>query len=105
LVGRRCRAAVAGAVVETWPLEDYRARRPGCSPPATPLIRTAKAIPGDPKVSARLRLIDLPAGSQTSSDLGNVYAGRAGIELRRHSSDLSTACTLLAATRGTRYAS
>jgi hypothetical protein len=76
------------------PFEDYRARPPGCSPPATPLIRTAKAIPGDPKVSARLRLIDLPAGSQTSSHLGNVYAGRAGIELRRHSSELSTACTL-----------
>jgi hypothetical protein len=62
--------------------------------------------PGRPKVSARLRLIDLPAGSQTSSDLGNVYAGRAGIELRRHSSELSTASTLFAryAPR-TRYAS
>jgi len=42
-------------------------------------IRAAKPIPDDPKVAARLRV---------TSDGAGVYAGRAGIELRGHSSQL-----------------
>jgi CotH kinase protein len=52
-------------------------------------IRTAKAIPDDPKLAARVRVIDRPGRrANRTSDPGNVYAGRAGIELRGHSSQL-----------------
>jgi hypothetical protein len=50
-------------------------------------IRTAKAIPNEPKVGARVRVIDRAGGrANRTSDPGNVYAGRAGIETRGHSS-------------------
>jgi hypothetical protein len=43
------------------------------------VVRSAKAIPDDPKVAARVRVTD---------DRGKAYAGRAGIELRGHSSQV-----------------
>jgi hypothetical protein len=52
-------------------------------------IRAAKPIPDDPKVAARIRVIDRPGRrANRTSDPGNVYAGGAGIELRGHSSQL-----------------
>ena len=52
-------------------------------------VRTAKAIPDDPKVAARVRVIDRPgARANRTSDRADVYTGRAGIELRGHSSQL-----------------
>jgi hypothetical protein len=53
------------------------------------VVRSAKAIPDDPKVAARVRVIDRPGRrANRPSDRGNVYAGRAGIETRGHSSQL-----------------
>jgi hypothetical protein len=53
------------------------------------VVRSAGAVPDDPKVAARVRIIDRPgARANRSSDSGNVYAGRAGIETRGHSSQL-----------------
>jgi CotH kinase protein len=52
-------------------------------------IRAAKAIPDDPKAPARVRVIDRTGRrANRPSDPGNVYSGRAGIELRGHSSQL-----------------
>jgi hypothetical protein len=53
------------------------------------VVRTAGAVPDDPKVGARVRVIDRPGPrANTTSHRGNVYAGRAGIETRGHSSQL-----------------
>jgi hypothetical protein len=53
------------------------------------VVRTAGPVPDDPKVAARMRVIDRPgARANTPSHAGNVYAGRAGIETRGHSSQL-----------------
>jgi hypothetical protein len=53
------------------------------------VVRTAGAVPDDPKVGARVRVIDRrgPRANMTSHR-GNIYAGRAGIETRGHSSQL-----------------
>ena len=53
------------------------------------MVRTAGAVPNEPKAAARLRVIDRPGpGANRGSDRGNVYAGAAGIETRGHSSQL-----------------
>jgi hypothetical protein len=52
-------------------------------------VRSAKAIPDDPKVAASVRVIERPGQrANRTSDPGNVYSGRAGIELRGHSSQM-----------------
>jgi CotH kinase protein len=52
-------------------------------------IKTSRAIPNEPKVAARVRVIHRPARrANRASDGGNVYTGRAGIETRGHSSQL-----------------
>lgn len=55
---------------------------------ALPLVvlKTDRAIPNDPKVRARVRVIDRRRGPNRTRDRGNVYAGFGGIELRGHSS-------------------
>ena len=53
------------------------------------VIGTAGGIPNEPKAPARVRVIDRPGRlANRPSDPGNVYAGRAGIETRGHSSQL-----------------
>jgi hypothetical protein len=53
------------------------------------VIRTPRAIPNDPKVNARMRVIHRPGRRANSvSDRPNGYAGRIGIELRGHSSQM-----------------
>ena len=53
------------------------------------VIRAPKAIRNDPKVSARMRVIHRPGRRANNvSDRPNVYAGRIGIELRGHSSQM-----------------
>ena len=53
------------------------------------VIRAPKAIRNDPKVSARMRVIHRPGRRANNvSDGPNVYAGRIGIELRGHSSQM-----------------
>jgi hypothetical protein len=53
------------------------------------VVDTSRAVPTEPKVAARVRVIDRPGGrANRPSDRGNVYAGRAGIETRGHSSQM-----------------
>ena len=53
------------------------------------VVRTAGAVPDEPKLAARVRVIDRPGRRANMPSLaGNVYAGRAGIETRGHSSQL-----------------
>ena len=53
------------------------------------VIRTPRAIPDDPKIGARVRVIDRRGRRlNRTSDAGNVYTGRAGIERRGHSSQM-----------------
>jgi CotH kinase protein len=53
------------------------------------VIGTAGAIPNEPKVPARVRVIERPGRlANRPSHPGNVYAGRAAIETRGHSSQL-----------------
>lgn len=80
-----CAAAVVGQAVAA------PAARAADLRSALPLvvIRTDGAIPDDPKVAARVRVIDRPERrANRSRESGNVYAGRAGIETRGHSSQL-----------------
>ena len=52
-------------------------------------IDTSRAVPNEPKVAARVRVIDRPGRrANRLSGGGNVHAGRAGIETRGHSSQL-----------------
>jgi len=53
------------------------------------VVRTAGTVPDDPKVAARVRVIDRPGRrANEPAHAGNVYSGRAGIETRGHSSQL-----------------
>jgi CotH kinase protein len=53
------------------------------------VVDTSRAVPTEPKVAARVRVIDRPGRrANRPSDRGNVYAGRAGIETRGHSSQM-----------------
>jgi hypothetical protein len=53
------------------------------------VIHTSKPVPDDPKIAARMRVIHRPGRrANEAPDRGNVYAGRAGIETRGHSSQL-----------------
>jgi hypothetical protein len=53
------------------------------------VVKTAKVIPDDPKIAARIRVIDRPGRrANRPSDPANVYAGRGGIETRGHSSQV-----------------
>jgi hypothetical protein len=53
------------------------------------VIGTPRGIPNEPKAPARVRVIDRPGRlANRPSHPGNVYAGRAGIETRGHSSQL-----------------
>jgi hypothetical protein len=53
------------------------------------VIDTSRKVPNEPKVAARVRVIDGPGRRPNRpSDRGNVYAGRGRIETRGHSSQL-----------------
>ncbi len=69
-------AAVAALVTLTAPAADAAPLR---SKLPVVTIKTSGAIPDDPKVAARVRVIDRPSGRRG-------YVGRAGIETRGHSS-------------------
>jgi hypothetical protein len=50
-------------------------------------IKTSRAIPNEPKVAARVRVIHQPARrANRASDGGNAYTRRPGTETRGHSS-------------------
>jgi hypothetical protein len=53
------------------------------------VIGTSREVPNEPKVAARVRVVDRPGRrANRASDRGSVYAGRAGIETRGHSSQM-----------------
>jgi hypothetical protein len=50
------------------------------------VIDAPRTIPADPKVTARMRVINVPGRRNSTRDRGNVYDGLIGIESRGHSS-------------------
>jgi hypothetical protein len=78
-----CVAATLTAVAPAAEAAKLRSKLP------LVVVRTAGPVPDDPKVAARIRVIDRPGRrANMPAHAGNVYAGRAGIETRGHSSQM-----------------